>query len=72
MYHRKTYVTKLKAKYCPKKCKYCKEWYEYTLKRTKTIKDKELKKNLLDLWKILWLNSCTDFDIIAEEWATKL
>ena len=72
MYHKKTYITKKKPKYCPKHCKYCKEWYKYTIKKTKTIKDKKLRYDLLDLWETLWLNNCTDFDIIAEEWASKI
>lgn len=50
---------------CPKKCKYCREWYKEVLKRTKLIKDKHLRENLTELWKNLYLNNCKDFDIIA-------
>ena len=51
-------------KYEVNKCKYCKEWYAYTIKITKTIKDKKTRIALLDCWKTLWLNNCGDFDII--------
>lgn len=66
MYHTR------KVRYCPKKCEDCKDWYNYTIRQTKTIKDKELRENLIDLWETLWDNNCIDFDIIAEDWASKL
>ena len=49
----------------PKKCKYCKEWYKGTIELTKKlVKDKDNKEMLLAVWEILWLNNCSDFDII--------
>ena len=51
--------------YCPSKCKYCKEWYKEVLNETKKVRNKQLKKNLTEVWKCLWLNNCKDFDIIA-------
>lgn len=50
-----------------KRCKYCRECYEVTLKETKKIKNKELREDLTELWKTLWVNNCQDFDIIANE-----
>jgi len=50
---------------CPQRCRYCKEWYQEVLKATKTIKNKKVRDNLLELWENLYLNSCKDFDVIA-------
>ena len=50
-----------------KKCKYCKECYKEVLEETKKIKDNQLRDNLTNLWKTLWLNNCLDFDIITME-----
>jgi len=57
--------------YCPHKCKYCKEWYQEVLNRTKKIKNKGLRDNLNYIWKTLWLNNCKDFDVIATAFDTK-
>lgn len=51
--------------YCPHKCKYCKEWYKEVLEETKKIKNKQLRDNLTEVWKTLWLNNTHDFDVIA-------
>ena len=54
-------------KHHTKICKDCRLWYNEVLEETKKIKDKQLRDNLTNLWKTLWLNNCTDFDIIATE-----
>ena len=55
----------------PKMCKDCRYWYKGLLEETKKIKDKQLRDNLTNLWKTLWLNDCKDFDIIASEFNVK-
>lgn len=45
---------------------YNKECYKKVILETKKIKDKKLRKILLNVWKELKLNNCTDFDIICE------
>lgn len=63
---KKQFDTLLKHKNkCPKKCKYCKEWYDNVETSTKRIKNKKIRDNLMELWETLWLNNCKDFDIIA-------
>lgn len=48
-----------------KKCKYCKEWYKGAKELTKKlVKDRNNKEMLLAVWETLWLNNCSDFDII--------
>ena len=37
--------------------------------KPKRIKDIHIKERLLNLWEILWLNNCSDFDIICYEFA---
>ena len=59
-------------KRCPKKCKYCREWYKETLKHTMKIKNNKIRRLLLQLWETLWLNNCKDFDIICIEFARRL
>jgi len=49
----------------PKQCKYCKEWYKEVIERTKLIKNKKVREALMETWETLWLNNCSDFDIIA-------
>ncbi|MBI2659945.1 hypothetical protein HYX07_02190 [Candidatus Woesearchaeota archaeon] len=51
------------------RCKYCREWYQDVLKETKKVKNKYERDRLLNLWKTLWLNKCSCFDIICYEWA---
>lgn len=55
----------------PKICKYCKEWYQDVLKETKKIKDKKLRDNLTEVWKTLWLNNNSDWDIVAHVFEVK-
>lgn len=50
---------------CPKKCEWCKGFYKEVLEETNKIEDKQLRKNLIEVWHTLWLNNCTDFDVIA-------
>jgi hypothetical protein len=58
--------------YCPKKCKYCRGWYNDIKKATKRIKNKKIRDNLMELWETLWINNCKDFDIIAYTFDVKL
>lgn len=64
---RKSHDMLIKHKtYCPKKCKYCKEWYREVLENTERVRNKKVRENLIELWETLWLNNCHDFDIIAD------
>lgn len=47
-------------------CGYCRTCYNKVLEETRKIDDKDFKKMLLKLWKLLYINGCTDFDIIRE------
>ena len=54
-------------KWCPQRCKYCKEWYDEVIQETKKIKNKKQRDNMITLWKTLWLNNEINWDIIAHE-----
>lgn len=56
---------------CPHKCKYCREWYKEVLEETKKIKNKQVRKNLTEVWEMLWRNNCRDFDVIAHTFEVK-
>lgn len=47
-------------------CNYCKTCYNEVIKETKKVTDENIRKSLLKLWKLLWINGCNDFDIIRE------
>lgn len=50
-----------------KQCKQCKEFYDEVIQLTKTIKNKNVSISLIRLWKVLWLNGESNFDIILYE-----
>jgi len=55
-----------------KRCTYCKEWYQLSMKNLRYIHNKEIKKRLKHLFETLWVNNCGDFDIIYYEFAEDL
>lgn len=55
-----------------KKCRYCRGWYNDSIKALKYVENKEMRKKLKDLFETLWLNNCSDFDIIWYEFAANL
>ena len=57
-------VPVVKRYYKLKKCKSDDSDYKGLITKTKLIKDKNTRNNLLELWETLHLNNCNDFDII--------